>query len=190
MVINLPQVGGLRRFCVLDVETSGGNWSSFPLGFNLLLIGIREQDNYHVYTAEKTSLSDLRRFLLSFDGPIVTFNGFHFDMPIINHYFDKTLGETSVVLPNHYDILEEIHKKAGHRISLDNLAKYTIGQKKMPWDHRNNAHVWATEPHRLVEYNRVDLDLTHELFSRIIREEHMFLGTSTILLPQPPQGHT
>ena len=55
----------------------------------------------------------------------------------------------------------------------------------MPWDHRENRRVWAEEPQRLIEYNKVDLDLTAELYQRVLRGEHFFLGTDTITLPLP-----
>ena len=55
----------------------------------------------------------------------------------------------------------------------------------MPWDHRQNAQVWAEAPQRLVDYNRVDLDLTHELFMRVLRGEPLFLGDTTVVLPAP-----
>ncbi|MCH7607441.1 MAG: hypothetical protein IIC94_02570 [Chloroflexi bacterium] len=50
---------------------------------------------------------------------------------------------------------------------------------------RQNACVWASEPHRLADYNRVDLDLTHELFMRVLRGEPLFLGDATVVLPLP-----
>ena len=58
-------------------------------------------------------------------------------------------------------------------------------EEKVPWDHRQNARVWASEPHRLADYNRVDLDLTHELFMRVLRAEPLFLGDATVVLPLP-----
>ena len=58
-------------------------------------------------------------------------------------------------------------------------------EEKVPWDHRQNARVWASEPHRLADYNRVDLDLTHELFMRVLRGEPLFLGDTTVVLPAP-----
>ena len=50
---------------------------------------------------------------------------------------------------------------------------------------RQNACVWASEPHRLADYNRVDLDLTHELFMRVLRTEPLFVGDATVVLPLP-----
>ena len=57
----------------------------------------------------------------------------------------------------------------------------------MPWDHRDNRRVWAEEPQRLIDYNKVDLDLTAELYQRVLRGESLFLGNATITLPLPAE---
>ena len=85
----------------------------------------------------------------------------------------------------HYDLMVEIVQAAGRRISLDRLCYYTFGEEKVQWDHRQNARAWAEAPQRLVDYNRVDLDLTHELFMRVLRGEPLFLGDATVALPPP-----
>ena len=58
-------------------------------------------------------------------------------------------------------------------------------EEKLPWDHRRNARVWASEPHRLADDTRVGLHLTHGLFMRVLRGEPLFLGDATGLLPAP-----
>ena len=55
----------------------------------------------------------------------------------------------------------------------------------MKWDHRRNAAAWRDEPHLLIDYNRVDVDLTHELFMRVLRGEPLFLGDATVILDMP-----
>lgn len=55
----------------------------------------------------------------------------------------------------------------------------------MKWDHRRNAQAWRDEPHLLIDHNRVDLDLTHELFMRVLRGEPLFLGDATVMLDSP-----
>ena len=40
---------------VLDVETAGGAWRDFPLGFNLLFAGLRHGGDYSVYANEPAS---------------------------------------------------------------------------------------------------------------------------------------
>ena len=171
-------------FIVIDIETSGGSMNNIPEGFQLLVTGTRSADVYGVYTAEPASLDQLRAMLSGFPGPVVTFNGTRFDLPILDRWMHQLLGKPLEVHA-HYDLLREITLVAGRRISLDKLSLYTFGQQKMDWDHRWNARVWVEAPQRLVDYNRVDLDLTHELFMRVLRREPLFLGDTTVHLPLP-----
>jgi uncharacterized protein YprB with RNaseH-like and TPR domain len=171
-------------FLVLDVETAGGNWSTFPAGFNLLLTGTRAAQTYGAYTAVPASLVELARFLSLWDGPVVTFNGAKFDLPVLDRWFTEVLAERLDVR-QHYDLAREIERQSGIRISLDRVSRYTFGEEKMAWDHRRNARSWAEEPHRMIDYNRIDLDLTHELFMRVLRAEPLFLGEATVMLDPP-----
>ena len=171
-------------FLVLDVETAGGSMQNFPEGFQLLLTGTRQAAFYGMYTAEPASLAELHSLLGNFEGPVVTFNGARFDIPMLDRWMRDMLG-VSLAVRQHYDLMIEIVQAAGRRISLDRLCYYTFGEEKVPWDHRQNARAWAEAPHRLVGYNRVDLDLTHELFMRVLRGEPLFLGDATVTLPPP-----
>lgn len=172
-------------FLVIDIETSGGSMQNIPEGFNLLVTGLRRGSFRAMYTAEAESLAALANQLESFTGPLVTFNGARFDLPVLNLWFNKILNR-KLIVHQHYDIMLEIINTAGHRISLDKLCRYTFGQEKLEWDHRHNAQVWANEPQLLIDYNRVDVDLTHELFMRVLRNEPLFLGDATVIL-KPPQ---
>ena len=157
---------------------------NFPEGFRLLLTGVRQGALYGMYTAHPASLAELHALLANFDGPVVTFNGARFDIPILDRWTRDALG-LGLAVRRHYDLMVEIVQAAGRRISLDRLCYYTFGEEKVPWDHRQNARIWADAPQRLVDYNRVDLDLTHELFMRVLRGEPLFLGDATVALPLP-----
>ena len=171
-------------FLVIDVETAGGSMNNFPEGFQLLVTGLRQGRRYGMYTAEPESLAALADELARFEGPIVTFNGARFDLPMLDKWFNDVL-DRRLEVKHHYDLMIEIVKKAGRRISLDSLCLYTFGEEKIKWDHRRNFEVWREQPQLLVDYNRVDLDLTHELFMRVLRGEPLFLGDATVVLDQP-----
>jgi DNA polymerase elongation subunit (family B) len=171
-------------FIVIDVETAGGSMNNFPAGFTLLLTGLRRGSSYAMHTAAPESLAILADTLASFDGPVVTFNGARFDLPMLDRCFQEVLGRRLAVA-RHYDLMIEIVNAAGRRISLDQLSLYTFGDEKVKWDHRQNFQAWSDEPWRLVDYNKQDLDLTHELFMRVLRREPLFLGDATVTLPVP-----
>ncbi len=171
-------------FLVLDVETAGGSMQNFPEGFRLLLTGTRQGALYGMYTADPASLAELHSLVVNFDGPVVTFNGARFDIPILDRWMRDAFG-LGLTVQRHYDLMIEIVRAAGRRISLDRLCYYTFGEEKVTWDHRQNARAWTEAPQRLVDYNRVDLDLTHELFMRVLRGEPLFLGDATVVLSPP-----
>jgi len=171
-------------FLVIDIETTGGSMDNIPVGFELLVTGLRRANRYAMYTAEPASLGMLADELAGFAGPVVTFNGARFDLPVLDRVCNEVLGH-SLVVRRHYDLMIEIMNAAGRRISLDQLCRYTFGEEKLKWDHRRNASVWATEPQLLIDYNKIDLDLTHELFMRVLRGEPVFLGDRTVVLPKP-----
>ncbi|MCH7655775.1 MAG: ribonuclease H-like domain-containing protein [Chloroflexi bacterium] len=172
-------------FSVIDVETTGGSMDNIPVGFELLLTGARCGRTYAMYTSAPESLGQLADLLASFPGPVVTYNGARFDLPVLDDHFERLLGRR-LKLKHHYDLMVEIERAAGRRISLDRLCLYTFGEEKVTLGHhRHYGRIWKEEPHRLADYNRRDLDLTHELFMRVLRGEPLFLGDTTVVLPAP-----
>jgi hypothetical protein len=172
-------------FIVIDIETTGGSINNIPEGFQLLVTGSRRASRYSMYSAEPESLDALASEMEHFEGPIVTFNGTHFDLPILDRCFNEVLGKPLVV-QRHYDLMLEVMNKAGRRISLDLLSFYTYGEQKMKLaHHKEYGRIWESEPWRMIEYNKRDLDLTHELFMRVLRGEPLFLGDATVILDAP-----
>ena len=172
-------------FIVIDVETSGGSMNNIPAGFQLLLTGLRRGNRHAVYTAEPESLAALADERERFEGPVVTFNGARFDLPMLERWFDEVIGRPLVVR-RHYDLMIEIVNKAGRRISLDLLCSYTFGEQKVTLGHpKEYGRIWRSEPWRMIDYNKRDLDLTHELFMRVLRGEPLFLGDATVVLDVP-----
>ncbi len=158
---------------------------AIPVGFELLLTGVREGDVYAMYTSCRESLGQLADYLAAFDGPVVTFNGAHFDLPVIDRWLSEQLGRRLEVR-RHYDLMVEIVRAAGKRISLDRLSLYTFGEQKVSLGHHSQyGRIWAASPDLMIDYNKRDLDLTHELFMRVLRGEPMFLGDATVVLPLP-----
>lgn len=169
-------------YCILDIETTAGSFGDFPDSFELLFAGVKQGAEYSVYGADAPSLAGLADLLEGFRGTLVTFNGAAFDLPILRAYFRSVL-QRKVRTRAHYDILQQVYRAAGRRISLAHLAQYNLGRTKLPWDHFQNKLVWSTTPELLVRYNRVDLDLTEGLY-RLIREGRpLSLGDATVTLP-------
>lgn len=169
-------------YCILDIETAGGKLDQIPAGFQLLFTGVKEGPNHRFYDASVDQLASLADFLELFAGAVVTFNGSRFDLPILNDHFRRMLGR-NLYLQSHFDILVEIVRATGYRISLADLALLNLGRSKDAWDHSSNAQVWQTRPQLLLDYNRTDLDLTAGIFEKVVLGQPLQLrsGRSIVL---------
>ena len=58
---------------------------------------------------------------------IVSFNGKHFDVGVL----EGAGIDLSRWADKHFDLLATFHATCGHRVSLNNLAKYTLGEEKL-----------------------------------------------------------
>jgi uncharacterized protein YprB with RNaseH-like and TPR domain len=112
---------------------------------------------------------------------MVTFNGKRFDVPVLDQHLLATLGRKTSIA-RHYDILWEITRAVGYRISLGELARLNLGRTKRAWNHALNERVWRENPHRLVRYNREDLDLTAAIYELILQNRPISVGHRSILL--------
>ena len=90
---------------------------------------------------------------------VVGFNVKRFDYKVLRGYsqFDFTSLPT-------LDILEEVHKRLGYRLSLDHLASITLGAKKSA--NGLMALKWWKEGRirQIVDYCRQDVAITRDLF--------------------------
>jgi uncharacterized protein YprB with RNaseH-like and TPR domain len=56
---------------------------------------------------------------------LITFNGNHFDIPLLQKYTSINLKKI-----HHLDIFSEVQKTIGKKIGLDNIASNTLGTSK------------------------------------------------------------
>ena len=93
---------------------------------------------------------------------IIGFNSKGFDVPALSPYLPAHWEK----LP-HFDILDEIKKVVGKRVSLDSLAKATLGTKKN--DNGENAvKYWLTHSKESLEklktYCEMDVAITRDVY--------------------------
>lgn len=115
------------RKVVFDIETSNifqDVGSNKPEDLSISVVGVYqyESDRYTAFTEDEINLlwpifenADL----------LITFNGEHFDIPLLNKYYAGDLFKIK-----HVDILKEIHQTIGRRMKLDQLAEGTLGTNK------------------------------------------------------------
>lgn len=96
---------------------------------------------------------------------IVTFNGIRFDYEVLHPY-----GlDTARVMPATYDILQEIKRVLGHRVSLEKVARATLGIGKS--GEGINAPKWFREGkiEKVMQYCRDDVDITQRIYAHILK---------------------
>jgi len=105
----------------LSHEVEGG-WSNIA-GFGLAVAVTWDAQNRFRRWFEpdvKPLISELSRF-----ARIVSFNGDRFDFEVLRGYHP-----VSKLVPKSFDLLVDLHRKLGHRIKLDDLARETLGHQK------------------------------------------------------------
>jgi len=90
---------------------------------------------------------------------LITYNGNHFDIPLLNKYYAGDLTRIYSL-----DILKELHKSAGRRMKLDQVAEGTLGTHKTG-DGLEALEWWRNgEKQKVKDYCLMDVKLTKEIF--------------------------
>jgi|CXWL01.1.fsa_nt_gi DEAD/DEAH box helicase domain-containing protein len=173
---------------VFDIETMnlfGDNGASTPgqLGVSIVSAYRREVDNRGFEkNGEMKSFWDkeaknIDGGIFGFEGlwewfneadRIIGFNSLGFDVPALAGLF--TLGNI-YSLP-HFDILEKVKNVLGHRLSLDAIAKETLGYTKID-DGLNAVKYWRSgtpeEMAKLRKYCEMDVVVTTDVYKYAVK---------------------
>lgn len=88
---------------------------------------------------------------------LVTFNGNRFDLPLLSAY-----GATQALLPRSFDVLADLRRRLGFRVSLEDLARATLGRGKGGSGEQAIRWWRSGDPalrRRVVEYCRQDVEI-------------------------------
>ena len=115
----------------------------------------------------RRKLGELWAWLVSADR-VIGFNSIKFDAPVLNPHM-----EGDVMRLKHFDILEKVRGVLGHRLSLDALAKETLGETKMAnglaavdwWQAGDEESL-----EKLQRYCEMDVEVTKKLYDVGLRE--------------------
>jgi DEAD/DEAH box helicase domain-containing protein len=99
---------------------------------------------------------------------LITFNGDHFDIPLLNKYYSGDLTKIKSL-----DLLVEVRNSLGRRIKLDSIAEATLGTKKS--GHGLDAIVWwqSGEIDKIIKYCIDDVKITKELYDYALKNGHL-----------------
>lgn len=99
---------------------------------------------------------------------LITWNGDHFDIPLLNKYYPGDLANIKSV-----DLMREVQKTLGRRLKLDTVGEATLGRNKS--GHGLDAIEWWRngELDKLVKYCIEDVRLTKELYDYAQANKHL-----------------
>ncbi len=150
----------------LDIETRNsfqevGKGDPVFLDISVVCIYETATDKYTSYLQE-----DLHKLwpILEKADSIVTFNGDHFDLPILNKYYPGDLMRLKSL-----DLLKEVRKSLGFRVGLGSIAQATLGVGK--GGHGLEAIEWwkKGEVDKIIKYCLEDVRITKEVHDYAMR---------------------
>jgi DEAD/DEAH box helicase domain-containing protein len=146
----------------MDLETQrsaeevGGWRNASRMGLALAVVYDVDRDRYRAYRE-----SEVDRLLLdlAMADCVVGFNIDRFDLVVLSGYTEWDLGRIRTL-----DLLSEIHRRLGFRLSLGHLAEANLGESKTA-DGLQSLAWWKEGRIDLIEaYCRKDVEVTKRLY--------------------------
>lgn len=152
---------------VFDIETQnfftdpGVGWDNFA-ALKISVVGVYSyaRDEYLVF--EEHEMGELAE-LFDQANRIIGFSMNSYDVPVLNHYFQK-VGGPNIWNMERIDLLQEIEMIARHKVSLSRLAEANLGEKKDRKGSEAIALYRDGKMDELKEYCLKDVRLTKELY--------------------------
>ena len=167
------------RKIVFDIETSNifsDVVKNDPTLLDISVVGIYDSETDSYTTFEQKELGKLWPILEKTD-LLIGFNSEHFDLPLLNKYYQGDLGKI-----RHVDILKEIRNSFGRRMKLDQIAEGTLGVRKS--GHGLEATVWWAkgEYEKVKKYCLDDVKITKDIYEYALKNNALkFKEGNTII---------
>lgn len=174
-----------QNIIVFDIETQrtfdevGGVENRSKLGVSY--VGVYSYTQNKLFGFFENDLEVLEKILIAEKPTLIGFNSIHFDVPVLQPYFQKlNLSE----LP-HLDILKEIEKTLGHRLKLDSVGQATLYTKKSGYG--LDAIRWYREGdfESLAKYCLDDVTITRDVYEYGLRHGRLYFmsGGQKVAIP-------
>jgi len=185
----------MENYLVMDIETRylsdevPGGWNNIS-SFGVAVVGVTHvcnkdevficyvdgkvfpMDDWEKAGKFESRIFDVAHLIDSlYQSPcIVTFNGIRFDYEVLRPYGFNP----SIVQGTTYDILREMQKVLGHRVSLDSVAQATLGVGKS--GSGKDAPLWFRDGQieKVIEYCKADVEITKEIYKQILKHECVY----------------
>ena len=158
------------RKIIFDIETRNifeDVGKADPTLLDISLVGVydSETDEYSSYLVE-----DLPKLwpLIEQADVLITFNGEHFDIPLLNKYYHGDLTKIRSL-----DLLVEFRKALGRRVGLGNIAEATLGVGKS--GHGLQAVEWwkKGDIENIRKYCLQDVKVTKEVYEYALKHKKL-----------------
>lgn len=159
---------------VFDIETRNifqdvGSNDPADLDISVLCLYDYETNSYDSFLQE-----DFDRLwsILEKTDMLVTFNGDHFDIPLLNKYYKKA-GRGDLLKIRSLDILKEIKNAYGRRMKLDQIAEGTFGVNKS--GNGMEAVIWWRngEIEKIKKYCLDDVRITKDVYEYAMKNKKL-----------------
>lgn len=159
---------------VLDLETKRtfdelGERDPGKLGITVVGAYLYSEKAYRIFREDK--ICDLEELLMK-KPLLVGFNIKRFDLPVLKPYLKIGINDIPIL-----DIMDEMSKLLGHRVSLNNVAMATLGASKSAGGLDAIRYYKNGEWDKLEKYCLDDVRLTKELFEYGAERKELFYLT-------------
>ncbi len=155
------------RKITFDLETQNffqDVGSNDPVDLDISVICIHDSLDDQYKSFLETDLNKLWPILEQAD-MFITWNGDHFDIPLLNKYYPGDLTKIKSL-----DLMKEVAKVLGRRLKLDTVGEATLGINKTA-NGAEGVEMWRKgEIDKLIAYCTNDVKMTKELYDYAINQ--------------------
>ncbi len=159
---------------VFDIETKNifqDVGSSDPVDLDISLVGLYDYENNTYDSFLQEDFGRLWNILEKTD-MFITYNGDHFDIPLLNKYYKKD-GRGDLAKIRSLDLLKEIKNSYGRRMKLDQIAEGTFGIGKS--GNGLEAVAWwrSGEIEKIRKYCLDDVRITKDVYEYALKNKKL-----------------
>jgi len=171
----VPKASNEHRILYFDLETQKsaddvGGWGNIH-DMKLAVAVVWDSCEQEYFSYLEGAASELVKKLRTAD-LVVGFNVKKFDYGVLQPYADFDLDEITT-----FDMLIDVNKKLGHRLSLNHLAENTLNAEKSADGLVSLQWFKEGKIDKIIEYCKQDVEITRDLF--LYGESHGYVKYST-----------
>ncbi len=162
------------RKIVFDIETKNifqDVGSNRPEDLDISVVGLYDYETGEYQSFVEEEFPAMWEIVKN-SSMLITFNGDHFDIPLLNKYYRKAgLGDLTEI--RSLDLLKEIRNSYGRRMRLDQIAEGTFGINKS--GHGLDAVTWwrQGEVEKIRKYCLDDVKITKDVYEYAIKNKKL-----------------